>query len=447
MTTSGTPSSTAVILAAGMGTRMRSALPKTLHRIAGRSMLRHLLAGCEAVFDRCVVVIGPDMDAVAHEAAPHPSVVQAERLGTAHAALQAAAEFGTGDVAVLYADNPLIQPATLRALLDQRRQSGAGLALLAMRPPDPGRYGRVIAHNGTVERVVEWKDATQAERAEPLCNAGALCAPAADMARWLAAVRADNAAGEYYLTDIVALAQRDGARAIAVEAPFEELRGINTRAELAAAEAVVQNRLRAAAMEAGVTLVDPASVFLCADTVLGQDVTIGPNVVFGPGVSVADNVEIQAFCHLTGCTIGRDCVIGPFARLRPGTVLQRAVHIGNFVELKASVVGEGTKANHLSYLGDTTIGAATNIGAGTITCNYDGFNKYQTHIGQSVFVGSNTALVAPVTIGDRALIAAGSVITDDVAPDALALARGRQVDKPGAAAAFRATQQAKRKPR
>jgi bifunctional UDP-N-acetylglucosamine pyrophosphorylase/glucosamine-1-phosphate N-acetyltransferase len=447
MTTSGTPSSTAVILAAGMGTRMRSALPKTLHRIAGRSMLRHLLAGCEAVFDRCVVVIGPDMDAVAREAAPHPCVVQSDRLGTAHAALQAAGQFGTGDVAVLYADNPLIQPATLLALLDQRRQSGAGLALLAMRPPDPGRYGRVIALDGTVERVVEWKDASPAERAEPLCNAGALCAPAADMARWLTGVRADNTAGEYYLTDVVTLARQDGVRVIAVEAPFEELRGINTRAELAEAEAVVQNRLRAAAMEAGATLTDPASVFFCADTVLGQDVTIGPNVVFGPGVTVADNVEIQAFCHLTGCTIGRDCIIGPFARLRPGTVLQRAVHIGNFVELKATLVGKGTKANHLSYLGDTTIGAATNIGAGTITCNYDGFNKYQTHIGQSVFVGSNTALVAPVTIGDGALIAAGSVITGDVAPDALALARGRQVDKPGAAAAFRAMQQAKRKPR
>jgi bifunctional UDP-N-acetylglucosamine pyrophosphorylase/glucosamine-1-phosphate N-acetyltransferase len=446
MTVSAQPS-TAVILAAGLGTRMRSARPKTLHRIAGRSMLRHLLAGCEAAFDRCVVVIGPDMEDVAREAAPHPSVVQSDRLGTAHAALQAVPQFGAGDVAVLYADNPLIQPATLRALLDQRRQSGAGLALLAMRPPDPGRYGRVISQGDTVERIVEWKDATPAERAEPLCNAGVLCAPAADMARWLASVRADNAAGEYYLTDIVTLARRDGARVIAVEAPFEELRGINTRAELAEAEAVVQHRLRAAAMDGGATLTDPSSVFLCADTVLGQDVTIGPNVVFGPGVSVADNVDIRAFSHLEGCTIGPDCVIGPFARLRPGTVLQRAVHVGNFVELKAALVGEGAKANHLTYLGDATIGAASNIGAGTITCNYDGFNKHRTAIGQSVFVGSNSALVAPVTIGDGALIAAGSVITADVAPDALAIARARQVEKPGAAAVLRAAQQAKRKPR
>jgi bifunctional UDP-N-acetylglucosamine pyrophosphorylase/glucosamine-1-phosphate N-acetyltransferase len=428
---------TAVILAAGMGTRMRSALPKTLHRIAGRSMLRHLLASCEAAFDHCVVVIGPDMPQVAREATPHPCVEQTQRLGTAHAALQAADLFGDGDVSILYADNPLITPATLTALRDHRRQDGAGLALLAMRPPDPGRYGRVIARDGTVERIVEWKDATPDERAEGLCNAGVLCAAAADMARWLSAVRANNAGGEYYLTDVVTLARQDGQRVIAVEAPFDELRGINTRTELADAEAIVQHRLRAAAMEGGATLTDPNSVFLCADTVLGQDVTIGPNVVFGPGVRVADNVEIRAFSHLEGCTIGQDCVIGPFARLRPGTALDRAAHVGNFVELKAAKLGAGAKANHLTYLGDATIGAGSNIGAGTITCNYDGFNKHRTTIGASVFIGSNSALVAPVTIGDGALVAAGSVITTDVAPDALAVARGRQVEKPGAAAAFR----------
>jgi bifunctional UDP-N-acetylglucosamine pyrophosphorylase/glucosamine-1-phosphate N-acetyltransferase len=439
--------STAVILAAGMGTRMRSALPKAMHRIAGRSMVRHLLASCETAFDRCVVVIGPDMAAVAREAAPHPCVVQAERLGTAHAALQAADRFGDGDVAVLYADNPLIQPDTLRTLRDRRRQEGAALALLAMRPPDPGRYGRVIAGAGGVERIVEWQDATAQERAETLCNAGVFCAAGADLARWLRHVRADNAAGEYYLTDIVGLARRDRQRVVAVEAPFEELRGINTRAELAEAEAVVQRRLRATAMAGGATLTDPGSVFLCADTVLGQDVTIGPNVVFGPGVSVADNVEIRAFCHLEGCTIGPDCVIGPFARLRPGTVLQRAAHVGNFVELKAALLGEGVKASHLTYLGDATVGAGTNIGAGTITCNYDGFAKHRTRIGDAVFIGSNSALVAPVTIGDGALVAAGSVITADVAPDALALARGRQVEKPGGAAAFRAAPQTKRKQR
>ena len=438
---------TAVILAAGMGTRMRSQLPKTLHRIAGRTMLRHLLASCETVFDRCVVVIGPDMDAVAREAAPHPCVVQAQRLGTAHAALQAADGFGDGDVAVLYADNPLIPPATLRALLERRRHEGAGLALLAMRPSDPGRYGRVIARGTQVESIVEWKDATAAERAVGLCNAGALCAPAADMARWLRAVTADNEAGEYYLTELVALARRDGKPVTAVEAPFEQLRGINTRAELAEAEAALQQRLRSAAMDGGATLTDPASVFLCADTVLGQDVTIGPNVVFGPGVQVADRVEIRAFSHLEGCTIAEGCVIGPFARLRPGSELQRDVHVGNFVELKAAKLGPGAKANHLTYLGDATVGAGSNIGAGTITCNYDGYAKHRTEIGERVFVGSNSALVAPVTIGDGALVAAGSVITEDVAPDALALARGRQIAKPGAAAAFRAVQEAKRRQR
>ncbi|MBS0558497.1 MAG: bifunctional UDP-N-acetylglucosamine diphosphorylase/glucosamine-1-phosphate N-acetyltransferase GlmU [Proteobacteria bacterium] len=437
--------STAVILAAGMGTRMRSALPKTLHRIAGRTMLRHLLGSCEEVFDRCAVVIGPDMEAVAREAAPHPSVVQADRLGTAHAALQAAAHFGDGDVAVLYADNPLIAPATLRALLADRRAAGAGLALLAMRPPDPGRYGRVILRGGAVDRIVEWKDASEQERAEGLCNAGVLCAAAADMARWLRAVRPDNAAGEYYLTDVVAIARRDGAHVIAVEAPYDELRGINTRAELAEAEAIVQRRLRDAAMEGGATLTDPSSVFLSADTVLGQDVTIGPNVVIGPGVRIADGVAIHAFSHLEGCSIGAGSSVGPFARLRPGAVLERNAHVGNFVELKAATLGEGAKANHLSYLGDATVGAGSNIGAGTITCNYDGFAKHRTHIGAHAFIGSNTALVAPVSIGDGALIAAGSVITDDVAPDALAVARGRQHDKPGGAAAFRAAQTGKRK--
>jgi bifunctional UDP-N-acetylglucosamine pyrophosphorylase/glucosamine-1-phosphate N-acetyltransferase len=437
---------TAVILAAGMGTRMRSSLPKPLHRIAGRSMLRHLLSSCEAVFDRCAVVIGPDMAQVAAEAAAHPCVVQADRLGTAHAALHAAAHFGDGDVAVLYADNPLIAPETLRALLDNRRAEGAGLALLAMRPPDPGRYGRVITDGGSVERIVEWRDASAADRAETLCNAGVLCGSAADMLRWLKSVRADNAQREFYLTDIVALARRDGRRVIAVEAPYEQLRGINTRAELAAAEASVQQRLRQSAMENGATMTDPGSVFLCADTVLGQDVTIGPNVVFGPGVRIADNVDIRAFSHLEGCTVGEHCIVGPFARLRPGTVLQRAAHVGNFVELKATLLGEGAKASHLTYLGDATVGAGSNIGAGTITCNYDGYAKHRTAIGADAFIGSNSALVAPVTIGDGALVAAGSVITADVAKDALALARARQVDKPGAAAVFRASRATARKP-
>ena len=434
---------TAVILAAGFGTRMKSTLPKALHPIAGRPMLRHLLASCEPVFDRIVVVVGPDMEAVQALARPHVSVVQAERLGTAHAALQAAGQFGGGDVAVLYADNPLIRPDTLRGLLARRAAGDAALALLVMRPPAPGRYGRVIGTGEYVERIVEWEDATENERAETLCNAGVLCGPAAEMARWLRAVRADNAKGEYYLTDLVALARGDGGRVAAVRAPYGELRGINSRAELAEAEAMVQSWLRAAALEAGVTMTDPASVFLCADTVLEADVTIGPNVVFGPGVKVAAGTEILAFSHLAGCDIGPDCVIGPHAHIRPGTVLGEGVHVGNFVELKAARLARGVKANHLSYLGDVDVGAATNIGAGTITCNYDGYAKHRTQIGAGAFIGSDTALVAPVSVGDGAMVAAGSVITEDVPADALAIARGRQVMKPGHAATFRAS---RRKP-
>jgi bifunctional UDP-N-acetylglucosamine pyrophosphorylase / glucosamine-1-phosphate N-acetyltransferase len=435
---------TAVILAAGLGTRMKSALPKTLHKIAGRSMLRHLLASCEQVFDRCVVVVGPEMDAVRHEAQPHLSVVQQERRGTAHAALVAAEHFGDGEVAVLYADNPLIRPDTLRRLLDRRAAGDAALALLAFRPADPGRYGRIITSGGYVERVVEWADANEAERAESLCNAGVLCASANDMLRWLREVRADNAKGEYYLTDTVALARGESARVAAVEAPAKELAGINSRSELAAAEAVVQSWLREAAMDAGVTMIDPGSVFLCADTELAADVTIGPNVVFGPGVSVATGAEIRAFSHLEGCTIGERCIVGPFARLRPGTALGERVHVGNFVEVKAATLGAGAKANHLTYLGDAEIGAETNIGAGTITCNYDGTNKHRTTIGARVFIGSDTALVAPVAVGDDAIVAAGSVITEDVPPDALAIARGRQVVKPGRAPGMRAARKDKR---
>ena len=438
-----TTTATAVILAAGFGTRMKSSLPKTLHPIAGRSMLRHLLASCESVFDRIVVVVGPDMENVSKAAAPHASVVQHDRLGTAHAALQADALFGDGEVAVLYADNPLIQPETMRRLLDRRRAGDAGLALLAMRPADPARYGRVIGPDvaggdGYVQRIVEWADADEGERAVGLCNAGVLCASAHDMRRWLRAVRNDNSKAEYYLTDAVGLANAEGARVASVEAPADELRGVNSRVELADAEAVVQRRLRIAAMEAGVTMTDPGSVFLCADTQLANDVSIGPNVVFGPGVSVATGVEIRAFSHLEGCEVGPGAVIGPYARLRPGTVVGESAHVGNFVELKATHLGAGAKANHLSYLGDADIGPRSNIGAGTITCNYDGFNKHRTTIGTGVFIGSDTALVAPVTVGDGAITAAGSVITGNVAPDALAIARGRQVEQPGYAAAFRA---------
>ncbi len=431
------PDATAIILAAGLGTRMKSALPKAAHPIANRSMLAHLIDTCQAVFGHIVVVIGPGMDTLAAIASPHPICIQHERRGTAHAALQAGALFGAGDVAVLFADNPLITQASLERLLDERHATGAGLALMAMRPADPSRYGRLVIEAGRITRIVEWADATPAERAIPLCNAGALCAPAARLLPWLEAITPDNAQNEYYLTDLVRLAVRDGDSVHAVEAPEDELRGINSRAELAAAEAVLQHRLRQAAMEGGATLTAPDTVFLSADTALGPDTVVGPHVVFGPGVTVEGPAEIRAFCHLEGCRIAPGAVIGPYARLRPGTVLGARAHVGNFVELKAASLGEGAKANHLSYLGDATIGAGTNIGAGTITCNYDGYAKHRTQIGARVFVGSDSVLVAPVTLGDDAFVAAGSVVTKDVAPDAMAFGRARQSDVASGAAMFR----------
>ena len=414
---------------------MKSALPKCLHPLAGRPMIAHLIANCAGLFDAVVVVVGPGMEAVARAVAPHAIVVQQDRRGTAHAALQAAGHFGAGDVAILYADNPLISAATIGRLLGQRRS--AALTLLAMRPPDPGKYGRVIERGGIVERIVEAADATPDERAVTLCNAGVMCADAADMRRWLAGVQPNPGNAEYYLTDIVAAARAEAAGVLAVEADFSELRGINSRAELAAAEAALQSRLRDAAMAGGATLQAPETVFFSHDTRLGQDVTVGPNVVFAPGVSVGDNVEIRAFSHLEGAIVEAGAIIGPFARLRPGTRVGAGAHVGNFVELKATSLGAGAKANHLSYLGDADIGPASNIGAGTITCNYDGTHKHRTSIGGGVFVGSDAVLVAPLSIGDGAFIAAGSVITQPVEPDALAFGRARQKTYPGEAARLR----------
>ena len=388
---------TAVLLAAGLGTRMKSSRPKAMQSLGGRPMLAHLLANAAEVFDRLVVVIGPDMEEVAELAAPYPVVVQQERLGTAHAALQAEAWFGDGDVAVLYADNPLISAETLNRLLEERRKPNVGLALLAMRPADPARYGRVVAQNGNVERIVEWADATPEERAIDLCNAGVLCADAVDFRRWLHNVRNDNAKGEYYLTDVVDLAVADNVQVRAVEAAEDELRGVNSRAELAQAEAALQTRLRNKAMENGVTLVAPETVFLSADTQIEPDVLIEPNVFFGPGVTVQSGAIIRAFSHL--------------------------------VELKATTLGEGSKANHLTYLGNAEIGSRTNIGAGTITCNYDGVFKHTTTIGDKAFIGSDSILVAPVSIGNNALVAAGSVITQNVPDEALAFGRAQQVNK------------------
>jgi bifunctional UDP-N-acetylglucosamine pyrophosphorylase/glucosamine-1-phosphate N-acetyltransferase len=372
------------------------------------------------------------MPALEVAVAPHDVVVQRERLGTGHAALQAASFLGgyQGDVAVLYGDNPLISTPTIKALMAARES--VGLALLAMRPADPARYGRVLLDaKGEVTRIVEWADGTEEERAIGLCNAGVIAAPAVDLFRWLGAIGNNNAKGEYYLTDVIEGARRDGKRVVAVEAPEAELRGINSRSELAQAEAELQGALRAAAMAGGVTMLAPETVHLCHDTKFGADVVLEPNIFFGPGVVVEDGVIIRAFSHLEGCVVKQGAVIGPYARLRPGTLIEPHAHVGNFVELKATTLGVGAKANHLSYLGDATIGAGANIGAGTITCNYDGVAKHRTEIGEGAFIGSDTALVAPVRVGARALVAAGSVITEDVPDDALAIARGRQAVKPG----------------
>ncbi|APH57048.1 UDP-N-acetylglucosamine pyrophosphorylase [Granulibacter bethesdensis] len=435
------PSGTAVILAAGLGTRMKSARPKVLHPIAGRSMLQHLIAACQQVFSHIVVVIGPDMDSVAREAAPHPTVVQQERLGTAHAALQAMALVQQGEVAILYGDNPLISTTTLHTLVQRRRQGDAVLAMLAMHPPEPGRYGRVITEKyqsgDYVSRIVEYAEANEQERAVTLCNAGVFCADAVSMAAWLGGVDNANSKGEYYLGDIIPLAIAGGGHVAAVEAPYEELRGINSKMELAEAEATVQIALRRQALEKGVTMTAPDTVFLSADTMLAPDVLVGPHVVFGPGVTVEEGAEIRAFSHLEGCHVGRHTLVGPYARLRPGSVLGAGAHVGNFVELKQATLGEGAKANHLTYLGDVEVGARANIGAGTITCNYDGVHKHRTEIGDDAFIGSDTALVAPVRIGRGAITGAGSVIVEDVPADALALARGRQVNKPERAAEIR----------
>lgn len=433
---------TAIILAAGLGTRMKSRLPKALHRLGNRPMITHLIETAREVFDDVVVVVGPDMPELEKVVLPYRTVVQIDRLGTAHATNMAKDLFGDGDIAVLYADNPLITAATMRKLT-AARQTGASLALLGMRPFNPGRYGRIVEEQGRVSRIVEFKDATEYERQITLCNAGVMCAGADDFRTWLAAVDNTNAQGEYYLTDVVAMAATQG-RVQCVEAPESELAGVNSRSELAQAEATLQARLRAAAMDAGVTLVSPETTFFSTDTVLEADVVVEPNVFFGPGVTVRSGALIRAFSHLEGCTVGEGAMIGPYARLRPGTVCAADTHVGNFVELKNVDLGRGAKANHLTYLGDASVGAETNVGAGTVTCNYDGYFKHRTIIGERNFIGSDSILVAPVTIGDDALIAAGSTITEDVPAEGLAFGRARQIVKPGRGLEIKQTLKAKK---
>ena len=438
----------AIILAAGSGTRMKSALPKVMHRIAGRPMIAYPLDALRPLSPAAtLVVIGPQMDEVGRIVAPAESVVQDPPLGTGDAVRAALTQLDgrlapRGDieeVIVLYGDTPFLATNTLSQLLGERRRTAAAVLVSGMRPADPGPYGRfVLAPDGTLERIVEAADATTAEQAIGLVNGGIMTIDARHLRELIEGIDRNNAKRELYLTDIVGIARRKGLVCRTVELPVEELIGINTRAELAEAEALMQQRLRLDAMDSGVTLIAPETVFLSADTQLGRDAIIEPNVTLGPGVTIGEGVRICSFSYLEGATVGAGARVGPFARLRPGAVLERDVHVGNFVEVKAARLGVGAKANHLSYLGDSEIGAGTNIGAGTITCNYDGFNKFRTTIGEGVFIGSNSILVAPVTVGDGAYVAAGSVITHEVPADALSVARARQIDKPGRAVELRA---------
>ena len=427
-----------VILAAGKGTRMNSDLPKVLHPIAHAPMLAHAMqTGAALNPARTVIVAGHGGDAVAsaaHDVDESAEVVQqSEQLGTAHAVAQARDTLDgfDGDVVVLYADTPFLQPETLQRMVAARGRSD--LVILGFHAADPARYGRLVMNGDMLERIVEYKDATEGQRAIDFCNSGLMACDAALLFDLVAGVGNENASGEYYLTDIVELARARGLRVTAVSCDEAETLGVNSRADLAAADAVFQARARAELLDLGVTLMAPDTVYLAHDTVIGRDTAIEPNVVFGPGVTVESGAHIRAFSHLEGCHVSRGSIIGPYARLRPGAELAEDVRVGNFVEVKNAQVAAGAKINHLSYVGDAAIGARANIGAGTITCNYDGVMKHQTQIGAGAFIGSNTMLIAPVSVGAGALTASGSVITRDVPDDALAVARAPQEIKPGRA--------------
>ncbi len=433
----------AILLAAGEGTRMKSRLPKVLHEVGGRSLLGHALSSlAEAGADDVVVVVGPDRaDVSAQAQALLPAVqiaVQTERRGTAHAALAARAALAKDydDVIVAFADTPLVRPETFMALR-AALAGGASVAALGFEARDPSGYGRFVTRDGALEAIVEHKDASPEQRAITLCNAGLMALDGRRALALLEAIGNANAQSEFYLTDAVAVARGLGLATCALEAPEREVQGVNDRIQLSTAEAEFQRRKRLAVMAAGATLTAPDTVFFSHDTQIGRDVLIEPHVVFGPGVIVSDGAVIHAFSHLEGAEVGLGATVGPYARLRPGAKLAENAKVGNFVEVKAADIGAGAKISHLTYIGDATVGADVNIGAGTITCNYDGYFKYRTTIGAGAFVGSNSSLVAPVTIGAGAIVGSGSVVTEDVAPDALALGRGRQVAKEGWAKSFR----------
>ncbi|WP_349293856.1 bifunctional UDP-N-acetylglucosamine diphosphorylase/glucosamine-1-phosphate N-acetyltransferase GlmU [Gemmobacter sp. 24YEA27] len=427
-----------IILAAGQGSRMNSDLPKVLHKVAAAPLLHHAMAaGATLSPVATIVVVGHGGDEVAASALKFdPDVVitrQEEQNGTGHAVDQARAalEGQPGDVIVLYGDTPFIRAETLAAMLEARARNA--VVVLGFQAADPGRYGRLITEGDSLERIVEYKDANEAERAVTLCNSGVICASAKDLFALIAEIGNANASGEYYLTDVVGIARSKGLTATVVVCDEAETLGVNTRAQLAAAEAAFQARARAEALETGVTLTAPETVFFALDTIIGRDAIIGPNVLFGPGVTIESGAEIKGFCHLEGCHVSRGADVGPFARLRPGAELAEDVHVGNFVEIKNAILDEGVKVGHLTYIGDADVGEFTNIGAGTVTCNYDGVMKHRTRIGKRAFIGSDTMLVAPVTVGDDALTGSGSVITEDVPAGAVALGRAKQVSKPGLA--------------
>jgi bifunctional UDP-N-acetylglucosamine pyrophosphorylase/glucosamine-1-phosphate N-acetyltransferase len=431
-------SNSVIILAAGKGTRMESDLPKVLHHLAGAPMLLHVMKSSATLEpERLVIIAGHGADAVGAVARDYSEtaqvVLQSEQLGTGHAVSQAKSALAdcTGDVIVLYGDTPFVRPETLQALLAARKT--ADIVVLGFQAANAGRYGRLVMQGSAVSRIVEYKDASEQERAITFCNSGVICAKADVLFSLLEAVGNDNASKEYYLTDIVQLANDRNFSVAAVHCDEAETMGINSRAELAQAEASFQSRTRMEMMALGVSLTAPETVYFAYDTVLGRDSQVEPNVVFGPGVTVENGARIRAFSHLEGCHISSGAVVGPYARLRPGTELAENVRIGNFVEIKNARIEDGAKVNHLSYIGDANIGEASNIGAGTVTCNYDGVGKHHTEIGASVFIGSNTMLVAPVTVGDAAMTASGSVITKNVEPGALAIARSEQSNKPGLA--------------
>lgn len=433
-----------VILAAGQGTRMRSDTHKVLHPIASRPLLMHLLESVDALgATRRVVVVGKGRDQVERALEDRDVSVahQAEQKGTGHAVLQAREALAgyDGAVLVLYGDTPFVEASTLTRMLDRLDgDDGPGIVVMASQPPDPGAYGRIILGDGDrIAKMVEYRDATPEEREVRLCNSGMMAVRCGDLFRWLKKVGNDNAAGEYYLPDVVNIAAAEGREAVVIEGDPYETAGVNSRAELAHLELEWQRRRREQVLDEGATLIDPESVWFAFDTKLGRDVTVEPHVVFGPGVRVLDRATIHAFSHIEGALIGEDARIGPFARIRPGTQLGAKSKVGNFVELKKADIGAGAKVNHLSYVGDAQVGALANIGAGTITCNYDGFGKYPTVIGAGAFIGSNTALVAPVTIGAGAIVGAGSVITEDVEAESLAVERSEQKGIAGWARRFR----------